>query len=178
MTFASMPLGTDELLMRWSVRLAVGCYLVRMLIDLGFGAERRPKRLARAFWTIGCLLYLIHVFCAFHFIHEWSHFHAYEHTAEVTREVVGWDWGGGLYFNYLLTAVWFADTAAWWRRPAFHERNPICYWGMHGCFAVIVFNATVVFGPVHWRWIGVAVAIALIPLASWRLTRAAGLITR
>lgn len=32
----------------------------------------------------------------------------YQETAQLTAEVFGVNWGGGLYFNYVFTAVWVA----------------------------------------------------------------------
>ncbi|MEO8497915.1 MAG: hypothetical protein ABI614_22840 [Planctomycetota bacterium] len=154
-----------ELLTRWSVRLAVACYVGRVALDLGLLGDWPPRsanKLTRWVWTIGCLLYLMHVVCAFAFFHEWSHSRALAHTAAQTETLTGIRWGGGLYFNYALTLLWVADTVAWWAGDVeTHYRSRSYFWTLHGVFAFMVFNATVVFGPPAWRWIAAVVGVAL-----------------
>src|SRR5262245_41403779 len=65
----------------------------------------------RALWTAACVLLWIHVGCAFQFDHQWSHAAAFAHTARQTAQVTGLDWGGGIYFNYLLMFLWAGDVA-------------------------------------------------------------------
>jgi hypothetical protein len=154
-----------ELLTRWTVRLAVGSYFGRVLLDLWMwrsGALRRAN-LARRVWTLGCCLYILHVVCAFAFFHAWSHDHAYRHTAQRTQSLTGLDWGGGLYVNYALTAWWIGDTLAWWIGGATLPYRSGFYLGaLHAAFAFVVVNATVVFGPPMWKWIAVAAATVLV----------------
>lgn len=151
-----------EALTRWAVRLAVACYLARVLIDVAGLSNGRWQGVARRLWTAGAGLYLLHVAAAFHFFHGWSHADAWRFTAEQTRAVTGLDWGGGLYVNYAFTVVWLADVLAWWRIGTEHPRR--CrrvYWAVQAIFAFMVFNATAVFGPPFWRWIAAAVAVLL-----------------
>lgn len=172
-----MELHLGETLIRWSIRLAVACYLARVFMDLrfwrrcGWGDHGRKTRW---FWTLGCALYVIHVACAFGFRHHWSHASAYNHTAEQTAAVTGIHWGGGLYFNYAFTAFWLADTIAWWKRGIdFPYRSSRYFWTLHGVFAFMVLNATVVFGPPFWKWAGILVAFLLIFFVRHRRTMAA-----
>jgi hypothetical protein len=151
-----------ELLTIWSVRLAVGCYLGRYLLEAMPTADNRRRRQSRWLWTVGCLLYLIHVMCAFAFFHDWSHDRAYAHTAAQTQELVGWNWGGGLYFNYLFTIAWIADVVWWWLRSenvAANSRR--LELAVQLFMAFMVLNATVVFGPPFWQWIGVGFGLAM-----------------
>ena len=148
-----MSLG--ELATLWTVRLALAGYFVGGALRAKCPAGRGSQRIARTAWTLGCLFYLAHVACAFHFYHGWSHAAAYRHTAEQTAAVIGWSWGGGLYFNYVFTAVWLADAvASWWRddraKPGWLEA------AAQGFMWFIVFNATVVFGHGAIRWLGLA----------------------
>lgn len=161
-----------EQLTVWTVRLTVGCYLLRFVVDAGFAGNDRRIRIARWFWTAGCLLFLVHVVCAFAFFHEWSHQRAYAHTAAQTQDIVGWNWGGGLYFNYLFTVVWIADVAAWWYRKDRPEATArTVHTAVHVFLAFMVFNATIVFGPWFWKWIGAAVGILLMCLRWHRRRR-------
>ena len=113
-------------LMHWSARLAIACYVVRLLIDVARPTGRIARRTACWSWTVGCGLLVIHVLIAFATVHGWSHRAAFDHTAVRTEEVTGIDWGGGLFFNYAFTLIWIADVAAWWRSgadsPPGHER--------------------------------------------------------
>lgn len=152
------------MLTRWTIRLAVACYLARALLDLSSardGGRAGSARNARRLWTAGCVLYLLHVLCAFGFYHEWSHDLAYQHTAQQTAALTGLHWGGGLYFNYAFTAIWLADLAAWWSRGVrFPYRSAVYFWTLHCVFAFMVFNATVIFGPPLWRWIAPFIFLA------------------
>ncbi|MEX0700489.1 MAG: hypothetical protein WD069_00185 [Planctomycetales bacterium] len=155
-----------DFLVHWTARLAIGCYAARALVDAAQRGDRR-QRAARWLWTIGCGAYLLHVLAAFHFVHDWSHAAAYAHTARQTAAVIGWEWGGGLWANYALTAVWAADVAVWWGRgraptPAARAWG----WFVHAFLAFMVLNATVVFGP--WWWKPLAAGYAALLAAAWR----------
>ena len=154
-----------DLLTRWTVRLAIACYIGRVALDLrrlGTIDSNRVGQTARWLWTVGGAFYLAHVLCAFSFVHDWNHGHALKHTAAQTKELTGVDWGGGLYLNYAFTLFWLGDIVVWW----FGDVNAHCrgrgyFWTLHGVFAFMVFNATVVFGPPVWRWVAPLVGVAL-----------------
>ena len=156
-----------ESLTRWTVRIALACYLARIFIDLREGRNTHSERTARWLWTTGLAFYLAHVAAAFHFAHHWSHADAYAHTAAQTKSIVGIHWGDGIYFNYAFTLLWLGDVALWWRNGSAHLRNsPGAYRTIQVVFAFMMFNATVVFGPPFWKWVALAV---LLPLAyAWR----------
>ena len=155
----------SESLTRWTVRVAIVCYLWRVWLDLGANGvdqARSSRRTARWSWTIGCVFNILHVVCAFEFVHQWSHASAYRHTAEQTAALIGIHWGGGLYFNYAFTLFWLWDTIAWWLRGVdFPYIAHGYFWSVHAIFAFMLLNATVVFGPSGWRMTGIAVAAAL-----------------
>jgi hypothetical protein len=171
-----------ELLTRWTVRLAVVLYAAALALRIAARARRAARRepaggciglrAARLVWTGGFAAYLVHVACAFHFYHGWSHRAAYEATARQSAEVVGLAWGGGLYANYAFTLVWGADVAWWWAAPAHYRQRPrIVEWAVQAFLAFIVVNATVVFGFGTIRWIGLAAGVALAGLVGAALTR-------
>jgi hypothetical protein len=113
-------------------------------------------------WTLGFAMIVIHVLCAFHFFHDWSHSLAYEATAEETDEVVGLAWGGGVYFNYLFVLAWGADVAWWWLRPAEDARHGrIIVTLVQIYLGFIMFNAVVVFETGWLRWSGLGVCLLL-----------------
>ena len=114
-----MEQHTGQALTVWVIWLATALYVAAVA-----GWLMRQDRLARVLWTAGCGLYVVHVAGAFQFYHHWSHAAAYRETARQTLEVVGLNWGGGLYFNYVFTAVWVADVIWWWRGIETYRRRP------------------------------------------------------
>lgn len=147
--------ATGEWATRWSVRLALVGYFVGAALQTRRAAEPKTERAARCAWTWGCAWYVVHVACAFHFFHGWSHAAAYRHTAEQTALVTGFYWGGGLWLNYLLTAAWLVDVGWWWLGPISRARRPRTVslaWQVFLWF--MVFNATAVFGHGPVRWLG------------------------
>ena len=149
-----------ELLTRWTVRIAMACYLGRVTLDIAGQRSETAAKWKRGLWTVGCVWFLIHVACAFEFYHDWSHAAAYEHTANQTAAVTGWHWGGGLWINYAFSFVWILDCSAWWRTdPTTYPKRRWLYILTQSTFAFLVFNATVVFGPRGWIAIAVGIGI-------------------
>ena len=148
----------------WSIRGAVACYFIALGMLLW--SQQRGKECtnrARGFWTMGCALCILHVLCAFHFFHHWSHAAAWQHTAEQTRLVVGWEWGNGLFFNYAFVLFWVVDVVYWWFRPREHgRRNGLLKWITHGFMLFIIINATIVFESGAIRWIATALFSGLL----------------
>ncbi|MEO1974007.1 MAG: hypothetical protein ABGX07_20750 [Pirellulaceae bacterium] len=91
----------SDVIISWTIRFA--------LLLLWFAWWLRLKRAGRAaaccFFASWCV-YACHVLAAFHWVHDWSHRHAVEHTAEVSRRITGISAGFGIYFNHLLMVVW------------------------------------------------------------------------
>lgn len=156
-----------ELLTHWTVRVAFGLYVAALAVRLSGRASLRRDRAARVLWTLGCLTFIVHVACAFHFFHGWSHAHAYRETARQTAELTGVASGFGLYLNYAFLLAWMTDAAWSWRR---HARAPRPGWltgVLHAFMAFMWFNATVVFPTGPTRWTGVA-AFLLLGSLMWR----------
>src|SRR5262245_50745387 len=98
----------------------------------------------RVLWTAACILLWIHAACAFQFVHHGSHAAAYAHTARQTAQVIGLDWGGGIYFNYLLMILWAGDVAWWWLATrSFRARPPVIGRIVRGFVAFMTLNAAV-----------------------------------
>jgi len=151
-------MSRGEWITRATIWLALGCYFVAEAIRLRSPRAEGWRRAARGCWTLGCAAYLAHVVAAFGSYHGWSHAAAYRDTARQTKELFGWDWGGGLFANYFFTFCWVVDVADWWRRGlegrALRPRWLSMLW--HGFLFFMVFNATVVFGHGPARWLGIA----------------------
>lgn len=127
--------------------------LLAYFVASGLGYREGCLRPYRAWWTGGCLCYLAHVVAAFQFHHDWSHPAAQGHTAAVTASVVGWNWGGGIWFNHLFTLLWVGDAGWMWVGPdAWLARSRTITYGLQAFFFFMIFNAAVVFadGPVRW----------------------------
>jgi hypothetical protein len=144
----------------WTARIAFVFYAAALAAWL----TGRP-RLARGAWTSGFLVYAAHVAAAFHFYHHWSHDAAYDDTARQTAELMGEPYGGGLYANYLFTALWALDVAWICLSPDSYRRRP--RWisrSVHAFMAFLFFNAAVVFVSGWFRWLGLAITAALVLL--------------
>jgi hypothetical protein len=141
-----------QILIAWSARIAVLFYLVRIGIELSAKSSPRREFWSRCVWTAACAVYLLHVVFAFHFAFGWSHAAAVAHASRRTLEIVGLDWPGAMWINYVFTVLWVSDVALWWKRARRNQATPpAVYWSVHVLFAFIVFNATVVFGPPFWK---------------------------
>ena len=131
-------------------------------------------RMSRLVWTAGCLLYLAHVVAAFSFYHAWSHGAASDYTARQTADVVGLDWGGGIFVNYAFTALWVAEATWWWLAPTrYLTRPPRIDRVVRAVFLFMIVNGAIVFveGPLRWLGLGVVVTLTV---AWWRARRTPG----
>lgn len=136
------------------------------------GIRSPGGRIFRYVWLAGALLLLIHLLAAFHFKHQWSHAAAYADTARQTREVTELDWGGGVYFNYLLVGLWLVEATV---RLAAPDRLPrMISVALASFYAFMWFNAAVVFVPSPMRWVGAA-AFVLLAVFAWRRLRQSAL---
>lgn len=158
-------MNDGELLTRLTIWIALCAY------GMGAGAllltRHRPGcgTHARSVWTLGCVFFVAHVACAFSYYHGWSHAAAYGETARQTAELTGMHWGGGIFLNYLMGALWIADVLWWWMSPeSFARRASSLTRLWHGFALFMVFNGTVVFGNGPVRWLGVLICGSLMGL--------------
>jgi hypothetical protein len=123
-------------------------------------------RIARAIWTAGIVLALVHVVLAFALVYAWDHEAAVAATAQQAAERFGWGWRGGVYINYVFLALWLADVCWWWAAPASHaSRSQRIEAARLALFTFMFFNAAVVFASPAGRFVGIA-AIAAVLIAS------------
>ncbi|HYI97188.1 MAG TPA: hypothetical protein VEX68_26845 [Bryobacteraceae bacterium] len=131
----------------WTARVSAFVYLMALILLMRHAARR-----ARVLWTIGLIVYLIHVWFAFTYFYDWSHETAYRETARQTASLFGVDWGGGLYLNYLFTLVWSLDCLWWWSKEASYQaRNRWVKMSTHAFLAFMFLNATIVVWVLKWR---------------------------
>jgi hypothetical protein len=151
----------------WTVRIAMAAFAASLAIRFTAGPIPLVRRLrlwaARLAWSVGCALQVVHVACALGFYHGWSHAEAHAHTARRTAEMTGWNWGGGLYLNYLFTVLWIAD-AAWWRvdRESYEKRGGVLDAAVLGFMAFMAVNGVIVFGPPATRIVAIAITLPLL----------------
>jgi hypothetical protein len=153
-----------ELLTRTTVWVALTLYVAAE-------TRRRSDRLRRGINTLGCVIFLAHVTCAFHFYHSWSHSAAYADTARQTASLTGWHSGAGLYVNYLFGLVWILEAAWMWTKPnTYVTRSAKVTWFVRAFFWFMIFNGAFVFA--HWpmRLYGLLLSLALIVCWSTRRT--------
>jgi len=163
-----------EELTRWTIRLALACYvacLAGWLVVPPRGDRASTwLSIARWLWTAGCGLFVVHVACAFHFYHDWSHAAAFEKTAAETEQLLGFRFGEGIYFSYLFLVLWMFDVVAlwtWWR-PAGDSPRPLVgalQWALHAYLFFIAFNGAIVFDAGPMRWAGIVACLLLGGLA-------------
>jgi len=164
-------MSTGELLTRATIWIVIAAYAAGTITFALSRGRAKWDSTARLFWTVACTLLLAHVASAFYFYHAWSHQAAYRDTARQTDEVVGINWGGGLYVNYALLILWTIDVVWWWwvGLEAYRNRARIISVVWHGFLIFIVFNATVVFVDGFARWAGLLICVAI--CAAWLHSR-------
>src|SRR5687767_5674063 len=132
-------------------------------------------RMARAMWTIGIALALVHVAVAFHFVYAWDHEAAVIATAEQAADRFGWGWRGSIYFNYVFLTLWLADVCWWWLAPASRASRPARLEAARlAVFAFMFLNGAVIFASGVGRLVGI-VSLSVVLLAS--LTRRSRMVT-
>lgn len=142
----------------WTVqtaRAAMVVYAVALWFRIGM--RTREVAIARTAWTIGLIVFVVHVAVAFDVYHQWSHADAFERTHQQSG------FGEGIFVSYLFTLVWAGDVFWWWIRPASYVgRSTWISTTVHWFLAFIAINGTIVFagGPV--RWFGIAATGLLI----------------
>ena len=154
-------MDTGEWLIRGSVWLALSFYVAGEL------AGAKSWSVARWLSTLGCAAFLVHIAGAFHFHHQWSHATAYADTARQTEQFTGWNWGGGLYINYLYALVWLGEILwSWANAGSYLQRRAWATWMVRGFFLFMMFNGAVAFVRGNIRWYGLILCLALI--ICWR----------
>ena len=155
-------LEVGEWLTRSTVWLALWLYAGGEAVQ-AVGGSRRYFMVSRWFSTFGCAVFLAHVICAFHYYHQWSHAAAYAETARQTAEWVGRQWGGGLYINYLFTAIWLSEVVWSWASPKnYLNRHYQVDVACRAVFFFMIVNGAVLFARTQIRWLGIALCVILI----------------
>lgn len=139
----------------WTIRIALLFFFlgwalgIRSRVAANSGAKTSDLakyRSAGFLWVIGTVVYLIHVAAAFSEHHNWMHTEAFRHTGEVTKQYFGFEFGYGIFANYLFTLVCLVEATWWCGWPKSHlNRESRINWTINGFLAFIGFNGAVVF---------------------------------
>lgn len=158
-------MDTGHWLTRATIWLALTLYVAGEIVPAAVRTNQ-SLRIARILNSLGCVAIFAHVWCAFQFHHHWSHDAAYVETARQTAAYFGWNWGGGLYFNYAFLLLW-AGLMIWsWIDPRqFAQHRGWLLWTTRSIFLLMIFNGSVVFVHGPMRWSGAILCLALI--LSW-----------
>lgn len=159
----------DHLLTIWTIRVAVVCLYFVLILRQVLPAETfrfgksNVVMFAKYVWLIGAVLSVVHTLCAFGFFHDWSHRIALEDTARQTGDLLGFRFGGGLYFNYFFVAIWTVDSL-WWiaNSESYETRSSWIGVAVIGYLLFIAINGTAVFESGISRWGGVALLMTLV----------------
>jgi hypothetical protein len=165
-------MNSGETLTRVTIWITILGYAVGTALFALSRKRHKWDSAARIAWTAACIGLLAHVTSAFHFYHDWSHNSAYRDTARQTGEVFGFNWGGGLYVNYLLLVVWVVDVIWWWLGglEAYRRRPWLLVAAWQAFLIFIIFNGTVVFATGFVRWTGLCICLGL-GFIWWRAVR-------
>lgn len=138
----------------------------------------RPDRpsAARAVYTAGAAILLVHIAVAFHTHHNWSHAAAQAHVGQRTAEVTGVASGAGLWLNYLFAVVWLGDVTIWWLtgHPRYLSRRPWIPAFVHAFLLFMAVNASIVFahGAARVASAAVLLLLAILYAGTFRAARA------
>lgn len=155
-------MSADDWLVRGTAWGALVFYVSGEIIN-----ARQRRAVARVVLTaLGCAALLVHIIVAFHYRYHWSHGTAYADTAAQTAAITGWNWGGGIYINYLFAFVWMVEIVRSW----VHRRETtVNLWTLitRGFFLFMFLNAAVIFVRGPGRWFGLVCCLALIGAWLW-----------
>tara|TARA_R110002096_G_scaffold433667_6_gene653001 strand:- start:6082 stop:6660 length:579 start_codon:yes stop_codon:yes gene_type:complete len=134
----------------WTALFLYGWTVVRLAV------EALPSPRPRLLWTIGCMVYAVHVVSAFDVFFHWSHAAAHRETELRSMAVTGVRAGWGIWLNYLFGAVWIADTIWWYAvgDERYRKRGAKSFWLLHGFILFMMFNGAFVFVDRWARWPG------------------------
>ena len=160
----TMEIG--ELIIRWTVRLAVVSYAVVLMLAIVRREAPACSRISRWIWMMGCVLFLAHVVSAFAFYHDWSHQHAFDDTQAKTEAAIGLAFGWGIYVNHFFALLWLGDVSWSWLSAESYRNRP---WqvtaAIHAFMLFIAINGLMVFKDGVIRWTSLTVLLLL--LGAW-----------
>jgi len=168
------PIG--ELLTQWSIRTSCALVYARLLYRLWVKTplRRSPSPLECWLWTSAYILFGLHVWLAFHYIHQWQHSDAWQRTAIETQKLIGLRRGDGIWANYLMLLLWGSDVVRINHASHIRQATSKRIDRVVDLFIGFMFiNATVVFGPAFYRHL-LFPALAIPLLIWWHRSKTGG----
>jgi hypothetical protein len=155
----------------WTIRLSLICFFAALI---GWTLRRHDAcwdHSLKGIWTAGFGLFLAHVLAAFHFHHHWNHQASVDETARQTRELLGFEFGAGVYFNYLFLALWGLDVVWLWSASARLKKTYRWLQLLVLAYLLfIAFNGAAIF-KTGWIRLGAILAVAIVAtglLLKWK----------
>ena len=144
-------------MVNWTIWISLAFYASAIAVQFLVEDPANRQKTFKNLWRCGCLFAIVHVICAFHFVHHWSHQAAVLQTIEETKAVTGMSFEYGIYFNYLFLLVWAIDctsgaTHSWWTAI------------VHCYMLLIIVSATIIFESGSIRYISLLGLASLIYL--------------
>ncbi len=160
-------MSAGELALHGTVWLALTAWASTEVLGQEPQGKRAPALGWRWLWSLGAVALAVHFALAMQLRHGWSHAAAVADTARQTEAKFGLNWGGGVWFNYAMVALWILDAAWAWAAPNYRNVSHVWQWSVRGYFLFMWFNGAVVFptGPI--RWFGL-VACGAVAWSWWR----------
>lgn len=160
-------MSAGELALHGTVWLALTAWATTEVMGQGPQGKRASILDWRWLWSLGAFALTVHFALAMQLRHGWSHAAAVADTARQTEAKFGLNWGGGVWFNYAMVALWLVDAVWAWVSPARRADVRAWQWSVRGYFLFMWFNGAVVFptGPV--RWFGL-IACGAVVWSWWR----------
>ena len=161
-------MSTGELLVRGTAWLTVlgwagSEWLKGMSASRSARARGPLEGAARAAFTAGGLLLLVHAALALHVHYGWSHQAAVRDTARQTRAVTGLAFEGGLIVNEVFLTLWSLEALWWWRAArSYRSRGRAVEWPVRAFFLVMFANGAFVFVTGPMRFLGAAAVVAVV----------------
>lgn len=151
-----------------TIWIALAGYAITVALVLAGFLKTAWSEHLRAAWTFSCAAFVVHVLSAFHFSYHWSHSDAIRSTAKQTDELIGMEFGEGLYFSYGFLLLWIADVFVWWWKPERYINRPTWLsFAVHSYLFFIAFNGAVIFKAGITRAGGILAATVFIALSIW-----------
>ena len=161
-----------EFAIQWSIRASVILVYGRLIYRLWRGTPAQTTQRIQEYyiWLTGFLLFSLHVCLSFHFVHHWAHSDAWNRTATETENLIGIRSGDGIWANYLMLALWGMDLLRLYKAksiggiPSLSVDRAIAFF-----LGFMFINATVVFGPIGYRYL--ACPALILAIYVWRVQK-------
>ena len=134
-----------------TITILISLLLWTTAICLGWFRPKPIQKTISLLWISAFVIFVIHIFAAFHEHYEWSHQVALTETARQTKETFKVETGVGLYVNYIFAICLVLDLWAQFKKGGTNHR-----WRnwIDGFVIFMLINGAIVFGTIQSRIVG------------------------